>query len=81
MIIINHSSSQCLDCHYFNRFDCDVKAYTADADFENSDHFNKEEQIYHTVSNNDDFEDFDSKKDNLIINFVLSKSFQHRYEY
>ena len=81
MIITNHSSSQHSGCHHFCRFDHDAKAYAADTDTENSDCFNEEKQTYHTVSNNNDFKDSDSKKDNLTINFALSKPSQHRYEF
>ena len=73
MITANHSSSQCLDCHHFSRFDCDARTYAAEADSENSDHSSEEEQTYHTVNNNNDSEDFDSEKNNLTINFALSE--------
>ena len=75
MIITNYSSSQYSGCCHFSRFDYDVKAYTADADFKNLNYFNKEKQIYHTISNNNNFKNSDSKEDNLIINFALLKSF------
>ena len=75
MIIINHSSLQCSVYHYFSRFNYNAKAYTADTDTENLNCLNKEKQIYHTISNNNDFKNFNSKKNNLTINFILSKSF------
>ena len=75
MIIINHDLSQCSDCYYFNRFDCNAKVYAADADIENSDCFNKEKQIYHTIDNDNNSEESENKENNSVINFTLSKFF------
>ena len=77
MITINHNSSQHSGCHYFSRFNHDVKAYTADTDTEDLNCPNKEKQIYHTVSNNNNSEEPESEKDNSAINFTLSESPQH----
>ena len=81
MITINHSSSQYSSCHHFSRFNYNAKAYTADADFKNSNCSSKEKQIYHTISNDNSFKNFDNKKDNLTINFALLKPFQYKYKY
>ena len=75
MIIINHSSLQHSSHHHFSKFNCDARAYAAEADFKDSNHFNEEKQTYHTVSNNNDFKNFDNKEDNSTINFALSESF------
>ena len=73
MITTNHSSSQHLGYCHFGRFDCDAKTYAADTDTENSDCSNEEEQIYHTVSNNNSFKKPESEKNNSAINFALSE--------
>ena len=80
MITVNHTSLQCSDHHHFSRFNCNAKAYAADADTENSNCSNEEKQIYHIISNNNDFKNSDSEKDNSTINFALSESSQHRHE-
>ena len=80
MIIINHSLSQYSGCHHFSRFNYDAKAYTADTDTENLNCFNKEEQTYHIVSNDNSSEEPESEKDNLAINFALSEPSQHIHE-
>ena len=80
MITANYGLSQCSGCCYFSRFDCDAKAYAADADTEDSDCFSEEEQTYHTVGNNNNSEEPESEKDNSAINFALSKSSQCVHE-
>ena len=77
MITTNHNSSQHSDCHHFSRFNHNAKTYTADTDTENSDCFNEKEQIYHTVSNNNNSEKPENKEDNPAINFALSEPPQH----
>ena len=74
MITVNYSLSQCSDCCHFDRFNYDAKAYAADTDTENSDCFNEKEQIYHTVSNNNNSEEPKNEKNNSAINFALSES-------
>ena len=81
MITTNHGSLQCSGRCHFGRFNCDAKAYAADADSEDSDCSSGEEQTYHTVSNNNGSEDSGSEEDNSTINFALSESPQHRHEY
>ena len=80
MITVNHSSSQYSGCCHFGRFDCDAKAYAADADTENSNYFNKEEQIYHTVSNDNNSKKSENEENNSAINFALSESSQCVHE-
>ena len=75
MIITNYSSSQYSGCHHFSRFDCNARAYAANADTENSDCPNEEKQIYHTVDNDNSSEELESKENNSAINFALSKPF------
>ena len=60
--------------HHFSRFNHDVKTYAADANTESSDCPNEKEQIYHTVDNDNNFEEPESKEDNSAINFALLKS-------
>ena len=73
MIIINYDLSQHSDCCHFSRFNCDVKAYAADTDTEDSDCFSEEKQIYHTVGNVNSSEEPESEEDNSAINFALSE--------
>ena len=80
MIIANYDLSQCSDCHHFSRFDCDAKAYVADADTEDSDYFNKKEQTYYTVGNDNSSEELKSEENNSAINFALSLYSQHIHE-
>ena len=72
--------SQCSDYCHFSKFDCDAKTYTADINTENSDCFNEEKQIYHTVNNNNSSKKSKNEENNLTINFVLLKSSQCVHE-
>ena len=73
MITANYSLSQHSNCCHFDRFDCNARAYAADTDTEDSDCFNEEKQIYHTINNNNNFEESENEKNNSAINFALSE--------
>ena len=80
MITVNYSLLQHSGCCHFDRFDCNARAYAADADTENSDCFSEEKQTYYTVGNDNNFEEPESEEDNSVINFALSESPQCVHE-